>query len=83
MNHPYGKFIKIELLLIACTVLFGLVALFQGYLFLVLVSFYLIAGSLLCDALVSLKSNHTAEAGKQITRALMLVLLVTFVVFHF
>lgn len=82
MKHPYEKFIKMELVFIVCAVLFGLIALIQGYLFLILMSLYLVTISMLFNALIHWHSHRTADAGKQILRAIMLLCFVTFLVFH-
>ncbi|MBM7601174.1 hypothetical protein JOC34_003595 [Virgibacillus halotolerans] len=82
MKHPYEKFIKMELIFILCAVLFGLVALIQGYLFLILMSLYIITISLFFDALIHWQLHRTLDAGKQILRAMMLIFLITFLVFH-
>ena len=82
MRHPYEKFIKMELIFILCAVLFGLVALIQGYIFLVLMSMILITISLFFDALIHWYSHRSADAGKQILRAVLLLCFIIFLIFH-
>ncbi|WP_100009830.1 hypothetical protein [Lentibacillus sediminis] len=82
MRHPYEKIIRIELLAVACVILIGVFALFQGILLLVFLSFYLLALSLVCDALVDWYGGDTLKAGKQVLRAVMILLFTTFLLFH-
>ncbi|RDW22306.1 hypothetical protein CWR48_00945 [Oceanobacillus arenosus] len=81
MRHPYEKFARIELISLVIVILFGLIALIQGFLILIFFSLYLIALSLVCDALLHLYFRNSQQAGKQILRAVMLFIFATYLLF--
>ena len=81
MRHPYGKFIRIEVISLACLIFIGFIALIQGYLLLIYFCFYLLAIGLITDAVIEWYSHQSAKAGKQIIRAVMLFLLTTYLIF--
>ncbi|MFD2044376.1 hypothetical protein ACFSTA_09545 [Ornithinibacillus salinisoli] len=78
MRHPYEKFIIGELASIGLAIILGLIAIIQGLLILIILSFYLIAVSLLCDGLIALHTFNQVHASKQFVRALVIFLLATF-----
>ncbi|PAV31414.1 hypothetical protein CIL05_01805 [Virgibacillus profundi] len=81
MRHPFEKFIRLELLSIVCVILFGLIALIQGYLLLIFLSLYLLAIGLLCNAMIEWYTHQSASAGKQVLRAIMIFLFTTYLMF--
>ncbi|GAB3048151.1 hypothetical protein [Virgibacillus ainsalahensis] len=82
MRHPYEKFMRIELIAIACVVLFGVIALIQGFLIFILLCFYLLALSIFCDAMILLYLHNPPQAGKQFLRAVMVFIFTTYLFFH-
>lgn len=82
MRHPYEKFIRIELICLAFVVLVGVFALIQGSSLVILMCFFVLSLSLLCDALILLYSHQTAQAGKQIIRAIMIIMFTTVLLFQ-
>lgn len=81
MRHPYEKFARIELISLVIVILFGLIALIQGFLVLIFLCLYLISLSLVCDALLNLYLRNPHQAGKQIIRAAMLFIFATYLIF--
>ncbi|OZU88485.1 hypothetical protein CIL03_12635 [Virgibacillus indicus] len=81
MRHPYGKFIRVEVISLVCLIFIGLIALIQGYLLLIYFSLYLLAIGLITDAMIEWYSHQTAKAGKQVIRAVMLFLFTTYLIF--
>ncbi|MFC3038634.1 hypothetical protein ACFOGI_00015 [Virgibacillus xinjiangensis] len=82
MRHPYEKLVRMELAAIAAVILFGVIALIQGFLLLILLAFYLLAFSLLCEAMLLWQTGNTPEAGKQGLRAMLLFIFVTYLFFR-
>ena len=82
MRHPYRKFIQMELITLFLALIFGLAALVLGYLIILFLAFYIIVQSIICDAMILLQTRHTAEAGKQVLRGIILFLFTTYLLFH-
>jgi len=78
MKHPYEKFMNIELVSILLSILVGVVAFIQGYLFLIFLALYLVVISLSCDALIKWYTHYKNEAIMQFVRSGMLFLLTTY-----
>ena len=81
MRHPYEKFIHIEMMALLSVIIIGLIALIQGYLILIYLCLYLIALSLVCDALVHWYTNQTTHSVKQILRAILIFVITTYLLF--
>ncbi|WP_156290189.1 hypothetical protein [Oceanobacillus salinisoli] len=79
MRSPTEKITLIEILSIAIAGFFGLLAMVQGYLTLMLLTFYLVCVSLICDALIYWQKGHTAHTGKQVLRAAVIFIFTTYI----
>lgn len=82
MRSPMEKFTLIEIISIGIGSILGLFAMIQGYLILLLLTFYLIAISLICEAFIFLHKRDTAHAGKQIVRAVCIFIFITYMIFQ-
>lgn len=82
MKHPYEKIMRIELFSLGLSIFIGLIALIQSSILFILVSFYLAAISLACDAFNHNYTSHRRMQGlKQAIRAALLFLLATALIF--
>lgn len=81
MRHPYEKFIRIELVSIVSAILIGIIALIKGYLILIFICFYLLALSLLAEAMIEWSTHQKMQGGKQFVRAIVILILTTFLIF--
>lgn len=82
MRHPYEKFIRLELITLTFVVIVGLIAIFKGYLIIILFSLFMLAISILCEALIAINTYHTSEGVKQFIKAVMLLLLTAVLLFQ-
>ncbi|WP_068673879.1 hypothetical protein [Oceanobacillus sp. Castelsardo] len=82
MRSPLEKFTLIEILSIGIAAVVGLFAMIQGYLILLFLTFYLIAISLICEAFIFLQRRDTAHAGKQLVRAICILIFITYTIFQ-
>ncbi|MGM8364739.1 hypothetical protein ACLIBG_04555 [Virgibacillus sp. W0181] len=78
MNHPYEKLIRIVLISIFFSLIFGVVAIIKGYLLLIFLGLYLLMVSLLFEAIILYTTFRRAEASLQFLRAIMLFLFITY-----
>lgn len=84
MRHPYEKILRLELFTLGLSILTGFIALFQASVFLIVISFYLLAISLACDAFIHLYFHmyqREMQGMKQIIRGAVLFLLSTVLIF--
>lgn len=82
MQHPYEKFIRLELITIAVAVIIGLFALLKGFIFVVMFAMYLLVLSLISGALVELNVNQATQAIKHLAQAVLLFIFLTYMIFH-
>lgn len=82
MRHPYEKFMRIELFSIAIAVVLGMVAFIKSYTLLLFVSFYLIAISLIAEAIISWSTFHKEQAIKSMGRAILIFLLTSYLLVY-
>lgn len=78
MKHPYQKIIQIEISSAVLGASIGIFAMIKGYYFLLLICFYFIAISFLCEAIVEWYLHNKSYAGKQLFRALILIVFITY-----
>ncbi|MDY0409532.1 hypothetical protein ACFFIS_01940 [Virgibacillus soli] len=78
MKHPYEKYIQIELITLVLACLLGIAALFRGSLWLLVLCLLLMTISLVCDGFIFLHSRRAPHAGKQFSRALLLLFLIAY-----
>jgi hypothetical protein len=83
MRQTYEKVMQLELISLGLSIILGFIALLQGSVLVILISFYFLAVSLLCDAYSHQYTTHRQlQGGKQIARACILVILSTALIFH-
>lgn len=83
MKQPYEKVMQIELLTLGLAIILGFVALLQSSIYFMLLSFYLLAVSLVCDAYShQYTTQRQWQGGKQVVRAVVLFFLATAVFFQ-
>lgn len=81
MRHPYEKFIRIELISIISAALIGIIAFIKGYMILIFLCFLLIVLSLLAEAITLWFTYQKIQGGKQLIRALVILVLTIYLVF--
>lgn len=81
VNHPFKKFVLIEMAAIGLPVLLVLVALFKGYVFLILLSVLLLAVSLVLSAMTITFTPPHIMALKHYVRAGLLIFCVIYLLF--
>lgn len=81
MRHPYEKFIRIELMSMVCAALIGIIVLLKGYLLFIFMCFLLIALSLLTEAMILWFTYQKIQGGKQLFRALIILMLTIYLMF--
>lgn len=82
LRHPHEKIIRIELIAIGLSFFIGLIALIQASIFFLIIAFYFIVISLVCDAFShSYTSNRQLQSIKQAIRASILFILATGLIF--
>ena len=82
MRHPYEKFIRLELVIIAAAIIIGLTALLKGFILLVMFVMYLLAFSLISGAMAEWNINQATQAFKHFVQAILLFIFVTYMIFH-
>lgn len=80
MKHPYERFILAELVSISLAILIGLVALIKGVMILAFIALYCIAISFVCEGLIEWSKRQTLVAGKQLLRALAIIILASYLI---
>lgn len=81
MRHPYEKFIRIELVSMILAVLMGIIVLMKGFLILIFMCFFLIIISLLTDAILLWVTYQKIQSGKQLFRAIIMLILTIYLIF--
>ncbi|GAB3789239.1 hypothetical protein [Virgibacillus kimchii] len=83
MRHPYEKFIRLELITIILVFVLGLFAIIQTYIIFLFLGLYLLVISLILTALIEFHTYRTQEALKHASRALLLFIFTTYLIFFF
>lgn len=82
MNHPYEKYMRLEIILIITAFIIALFAILKGIILLLFISLYFIIFSFLCEALLEWTSNRMTASGKQLIRAIIMFFVTTYLFFH-
>lgn len=80
MRHPYEKFIRIELISMISAVLIGMIAFIKGYFILIFICFFLIALSLIAEVIILWFTYQKIQAGKQLIRACIILILTLYLI---
>lgn len=80
MRHPYEKFIRIELISMISAVLIGMIAFIKGYFTLIFICFFLIALSLIAEVIILWFTYQKIQAGKQLIRACIILILTLYLI---
>ncbi len=81
MHHERDKYNLMSIGSLGLALIIGLFAMIKSFLLLIIISFYLIAVSLICEALLLNISFRQLEGIKQLARALVLIILITYLLF--
>ncbi|WP_217586365.1 hypothetical protein [Lentibacillus saliphilus] len=77
MNHPFEKFMKLELAALGIVILTSIIAIVKGFFLLLVIAVYGIAASLIFDGMVAMYTHQQAHALKQFSRAILLFIITT------
>ncbi|SDK16313.1 hypothetical protein [Sediminibacillus albus] len=78
MKHPYKKFFQLQLLMMIFTLLLGIVAMVKGSLLLIVTALFCLAFSFIFEGLAEYKKQHTFQFAQQMTRAVVIILFVSY-----
>jgi len=78
MHHQREKYNLVSIISLALAILIGTISLIKASYFFIIFSFYLLAISIISDALLLNMSFRKTEALKQLARGIMLFIFVTF-----
>ncbi|MCM3741693.1 hypothetical protein M3210_15675 [Oceanobacillus luteolus] len=83
MRHTYERILQLELITLGLSIVLGFISLFNGSLFFLFFSLYMLALSLACDAYSHQFTTYRNMQGiKQLVRAALIVILTTIFIFH-
>ncbi|MEI3604263.1 hypothetical protein SPD48_01045 [Pseudogracilibacillus sp. SE30717A] len=81
MQHERDKYNLLSIGSLGLAILIGFIAMIKSTFLLIIVSFYMIAASLICEALLLNISFRQIEGLKQLARAIVLIIFVTYLLF--
>ncbi|MDL4841715.1 hypothetical protein [Aquibacillus rhizosphaerae] len=81
MNHPYKKFVQLQIFMMFLTLFLGIIALVKSSVFLALITCFTLALSFAFEGIVELKKKNTFHFGQQLLRALIIVIFVCYLYF--
>ncbi|WP_077623503.1 hypothetical protein [Sediminibacillus massiliensis] len=81
MNHPYNKFIHLQLFMMVLTVVVGILAIINGLVSLIVIAFYFLSLSFLFEGIAERKKGNTLQFAQQLTRSLVIVIFISYLYF--
>lgn len=81
MRHPFEKLIRVEILSIIGAGMIGIFMVFQGFILLMIISLYLLALSMIAEAIIKWHMNDKKQSAKQFSRSIILFILTTYLIF--
>lgn len=81
MRHPHERYILAEIVLTVLAIICGLLAWITSFIFMLYLSIYCIAFSIVCEGIIALSISEIQHALKHAAKAVILLIIATCLLF--
>lgn len=78
MRNPYERLLQLEFSTLLLAIVFGIITMFSGYIFLAYVTCLMLAVNLLCEGLIGWKNHDTIQFAYHVLRVILILIFVTY-----
>ncbi|WP_112182238.1 MULTISPECIES: hypothetical protein [Paraliobacillus] len=81
MRHPHERLLQLQFLTLLLAIVFGIITVFSGYIFLAYVTCLMLAVNLLCEGLIEWKNHDTIQFAYHVLRVILILVFVSYLYF--